>query len=473
MYTDLVRRFLVWGCANNPKFLTHAKIETPEITANETTSRDIELTDAIIRMSSASVDPEAPYSEHGEKEEKESGGRGVDDNALMTSAQENLAAGERTSGEMDPKQSLQSAKHRMSRQDSSDLVGDGQLKKPESAYAHPPYGSGPSTSQETLVATMKPVFVSTWDDVEQDWVGDYECAIRVFSDGRLEAYDLDEQGNEGNDPHISIHVGARNWYKFPTTMFWVISTIGEPEVASQAPVAFEMRSVKECVKFSEAVRAAGTDTSYTHLDQLYEAAIRKPSREEMIHIRGGSLGSSSPSLSQIASLTSRLAQMSFVQDNTLDRPSSAEPGPAHIQPNPHRLDLAISGLSNVDIDDYFSYLDLAADTESSKGKTIEGFAAPKRSMTLPSHPTDFSPDSDNAAAYDSDDSDGDLIRHPRPVSPDLAHKQGKSIPSGARWTKIDRRLVNSQALEEADEMFEEREDFVIVFKVLKRDEVHS
>lgn len=49
----------------------------------------------------------------------------------------------------------------------------------------------------------------------------------------------------------------------------------------------------------------------------------------------------------------------------------------------------------------------------------------------------------------------------------------KGIPPGARWTKIDRRLVNPEALERANERFEERQDFVIVLRVLTKEEIQK
>ena len=49
----------------------------------------------------------------------------------------------------------------------------------------------------------------------------------------------------------------------------------------------------------------------------------------------------------------------------------------------------------------------------------------------------------------------------------------KGIPHGARWTKIDRRLVSPGALEEAKERFEERVDCVIVLRVLSREEIQQ
>ncbi|THC87984.1 hypothetical protein EYZ11_012571 [Aspergillus tanneri] len=52
-----------------------------------------------------------------------------------------------------------------------------------------------------------------------------------------------------------------------------------------------------------------------------------------------------------------------------------------------------------------------------------------------------------------------------------AHKKG--IPPGARWTKIDRRLVNPGALEAGHERFEERPEYVIVLRVLSKEEIQA
>jgi hypothetical protein len=52
-----------------------------------------------------------------------------------------------------------------------------------------------------------------------------------------------------------------------------------------------------------------------------------------------------------------------------------------------------------------------------------------------------------------------------------AKKDG--VPPDARWTKISRKLVNPEALELGKERFEERDDFVIVLRVLSRDEVQG
>jgi hypothetical protein len=47
------------------------------------------------------------------------------------------------------------------------------------------------------------------------------------------------------------------------------------------------------------------------------------------------------------------------------------------------------------------------------------------------------------------------------------------VPPEAKWTKIDRRLVNPKSLMEKNERFEERQDCVIVLRVLTKDEVQA
>lgn len=46
-----------------------------------------------------------------------------------------------------------------------------------------------------------------------------------------------------------------------------------------------------------------------------------------------------------------------------------------------------------------------------------------------------------------------------------------SVPPGARWTKINRVLVNPEALEKSKLRFEERDDYVIVLQVLTKDKI--
>lgn len=77
-----------------------------------------------------------------------------------------------------------------------------------------------------------------------------------------------------------------------------------------------------------------------------------------------------------------------------------------------------------------------------------------------------------------------ILRPPRPSFPEdpapvregVAPLKGagkKGIPANARWTKIDRRLVNPEALERGKERFEEKSDSVIVLRVLTKEEIQS
>lgn len=49
----------------------------------------------------------------------------------------------------------------------------------------------------------------------------------------------------------------------------------------------------------------------------------------------------------------------------------------------------------------------------------------------------------------------------------------KGIPPNARWTKIDRKLVNPEALDQGNERYEERIDYVIVLRVLTKEEIQA
>ncbi|RKF71593.1 zinc finger protein DHHC domain containing protein [Golovinomyces cichoracearum] len=75
-----------------------------------------------------------------------------------------------------------------------------------------------------------------------------------------------------------------------------------------------------------------------------------------------------------------------------------------------------------------------------------------------------------------------ILRQPREKFPEdpvpmregvapLKDAKKNGIPPDARWTKISRRLVNPEALEIGKERYEARQDFVIVLRVLTREEV--
>ncbi|KAJ5986156.1 hypothetical protein N7451_010521 [Penicillium sp. IBT 35674x] len=49
----------------------------------------------------------------------------------------------------------------------------------------------------------------------------------------------------------------------------------------------------------------------------------------------------------------------------------------------------------------------------------------------------------------------------------------RGIPPGARWTKIDRRLINPEALIAGNERFEARSDYVIVLRVMEKKDIEA
>ncbi|KAJ6779374.1 hypothetical protein PWT90_07937 [Aphanocladium album] len=59
------------------------------------------------------------------------------------------------------------------------------------------------------------------------------------------------------------------------------------------------------------------------------------------------------------------------------------------------------------------------------------------------------------------------------VAPHKEDKKLKEVPPGARWTKINRKVVNPEALTIGKERFEERDDFVIVLRVLSKEEIQA
>lgn len=59
------------------------------------------------------------------------------------------------------------------------------------------------------------------------------------------------------------------------------------------------------------------------------------------------------------------------------------------------------------------------------------------------------------------------------VAPHKDDKKLKEVPVGARWTKINRKVVNPEALTIGKERFEVRDDFIIVLRVLNKEEIQA
>ncbi|PKS09411.1 hypothetical protein jhhlp_004026 [Lomentospora prolificans] len=59
------------------------------------------------------------------------------------------------------------------------------------------------------------------------------------------------------------------------------------------------------------------------------------------------------------------------------------------------------------------------------------------------------------------------------VAPHKNDEKLKEVPPGARWTRISRKIVNPEALDIGKERFEVRDDFVIVLRVLSKEEIQA
>ncbi len=59
------------------------------------------------------------------------------------------------------------------------------------------------------------------------------------------------------------------------------------------------------------------------------------------------------------------------------------------------------------------------------------------------------------------------------VAPHKDDKTKPDVPQGARWTKISRKMVNPEALKIGKERFEVRDEFVIVLRVLSKEEIQA
>ena len=89
------------------------------------------------------------------------------------------------------------------------------------------------------------------------------------------------------------------------------------------------------------------------------------------------------------------------------------------------------------------------------------------------------PEQDGSDGDDEGNNSGCKLSHKRRVAQlrqtqEESHDhQKEDIPRDARWTKIDRKTVNPEALAQAGETFDERDDLVIVKRVLRKDEIDA
>ncbi|CAN9327635.1 unnamed protein product [Alternaria alternata] len=113
----------------------------------------------------------------------------------------------------------------------------------------------------------------------------------------------------------------------------------------------------------------------------------------------------------------------------------------------------------------------APDTLSPSGYAADPSATDKHNAIMGTMFPDGIDATDAARGEHDISEDPEFVREG--VAPHKDAFKGKDIPVGAQWTRIDRRLVNPEALEEAKERFEERIDCVMVLRVLTREEIQK
>ncbi|KAF2750319.1 hypothetical protein M011DRAFT_465087 [Sporormia fimetaria CBS 119925] len=143
--------------------------------------------------------------------------------------------------------------------------------------------------------------------------------------------------------------------------------------------------------------------------------------------------------------------------------------------DPNQVAQGRPDLSYINMDDFVTYIDQALSRpQSPLPSDDEAYTRPAKKKASSSASSLSSDDEDYARQRRkgrAEEAGSSTVHHPRPTSPD--HTQSKPIPPGTRWTKIDRRLVSPQALDEAKEQYEERSSHVVVFRFLSKEEIQD
>ncbi|KAF2181759.1 hypothetical protein K469DRAFT_691838 [Zopfia rhizophila CBS 207.26] len=392
--------------------------------------------------------------------------------------------------------------------------------EPEADEPSPP-GAAIYNAEVTIPRKPEPekaiVSVFAWSNQAKSWesLHPFECSIEIYP-GKVEVYEQDHRP-EGQVPLLCLELTplVPLEKEMSTDLTVRAKTLPESRVKTGNYIKFRCRSPAECeMLFQRLKQSRNQNSTYLAHQSAQDSSTKAEEKED--HVPGASaldlpaVPSHDPSTRSPAksALTAQLQAAGLASSASLTTPTTAhqsaerdsrgempaeqfsqqQPTAPNQPVNPDRsayMDLSISGLSSVNIEDYYSYLDLAStDSQSSKltRKAQESRPSLTRSMSLdtgtgelsetttilPVHQRQKGDKAEGEAKEQDEEDEDDGIRHPRPTTPEVGEQ---SIPANARWTKIDRRLVNAQALEEAGERFEEREGAVIVLRVVPRENI--
>ncbi|KAF2005380.1 hypothetical protein P154DRAFT_457349 [Amniculicola lignicola CBS 123094] len=326
----------------------------------------------------------------------------------------------------------------------------------DGAVANPPVRGGRSGIAVTLAR------VSNTDNLWKNVVDD-QC-VAYASNGELQVF---EEGAETTDPAPLLALDLTPVTPITRTSTRRIEIRSDPLEGSRAntegSVQFSLRCKDDadCAALFDAITTAKKAHPLYHV--VYEDLQSPDAVVEQSDVQAETRSSS----------TSIPPDTVVKESDVPDATDSGGPS-THIPEEDfgvRKFDASIAGLSLVNINEYFSYLDILVDS----GPESTSSAPKVRPIEIPSASKQVSEPTESPTVFERDDKDmGDQpldVHHPRPPTPDLSHPDAGSIPRNARWTKIDRRLVNSQALEEANERFEYGEESVIVLRVLTKEEI--
>lgn len=195
---------------------------------------------------------------------------------------------------------------------------------------------------------------------------------------------------------------------------------------------------------SSAPSSAASGARWTIIDRrLVSAKVLKDAGEQFADTDAGFLVRRILTKEEILGYAEKTGQRSHQRE----RSSSPTPAP-QTKESKQDIDLSTPELSTINLGDYVTYVDRPGERPPSEARSRE-----RRTSTGVSS----SYDRPALAGY------ADALRNP-----DRGHLASLLMSPDPHWTKIDRRLVNSQALEEANEQFRygKDEQTIIVHRML-------
>ncbi|KAK4192546.1 hypothetical protein QBC35DRAFT_484158 [Podospora australis] len=170
-----------------------------------------------------------------------------------------------------------------------------------------------------------------------------------------------------------------------------------------------------------------------------------------------------------ASLAALKAQLAASEDKEKEKAPERDSGSTAREPSPERRSPPVE---KRDSDADASAMVVKEDDEDDRGRDLSPSDRQVRVVSPPK-------DKDNKKPIKG------ILKQPKPQFPEepnpvregvAPHKDDKTkanVPPGARWTKVSRKMVNPEALTIGKERFEVRDDFVIVLRVLSKEEIQA